>query len=140
MNYDEAREIPGKGWHWTTMNNGVVRTAQPCIRHVGDESDPFWYMKPSNESAWERCEPHATKEQAERHFYDWCLSTVTEIKLGEQQLRCRAPGCEAWTDTELGNRQLGRMFNGDPLCEAHRTREVLAQIRPFAPGMGLIHS
>ena len=32
MNYDEAREIPGKGWHWTTMNNGVVRTAQPCIQ------------------------------------------------------------------------------------------------------------
>ena len=140
MNYDKAREVPGKGWHWTTMNDGIVRTAEPCSRHVGDESDPMWYMKPSNESDWQRCEPHATRDEAERHFYDWCLETVAETRMGDQQLRCRMPDCAEWTDTVLGNLQDERLFNGDPLCEAHRTREVLAQIRPFEPGMELIHS
>ena len=151
MNYDEAREIPGKGWRWTTMNNGIVRTAEPCIRHVGDESDPMWYLKPSTEADWERCEPHATREEAEQHFYDWCLSTVTEIRLSGQMLRCVArlyrwdgqlaeDCCGSWTDTELGNRQLERMFNGDPLCDAHRDQETLALIRPFSPGLKVIHS
>lgn len=139
MNYDEAREIPGKGWHWTTMNNGVVRIAQPCITILKpfDPGSLDFSLRPSDIV---RCPPHATREEAERHYYDWCLSTVTEIKLGEQQLRCRAPSCEAWTDTLLGNRQLERMFNGDPLCDEHRTRETLAAIHPFAPGLRSIHS
>jgi hypothetical protein len=140
VNYDEARAIPGKGWHWTTMRDGVVRTAEPCIRHVGDETHPLWYMQPSKPEEWERCEPHATREEAERHYYDWCLSTATDIQLADQQLRCRAEGCEAWTDTELGNRQLERMFNGDPLCAEHRTRDVLATLHPFTPGLRSVHS
>ena len=140
MNYDEAREVPGKGWHWTTMNNGIVRTAEPCIRHVGDESDPMWYLKPSTEAAWERCEPHATQEEAERHFYDWCLSTVAEIRLSGQMRRCRMDGCRTWTGTELGNRQMERLFNGDPLCAAHRNRETLALLHPFRPRLRVIHS
>lgn len=139
MNYDEAREILGKGWHWTTMNNGVVRTAQPCITILKpfDPTSPDFSLKASDIT---RCPPHATKEDAERHYYDWCLSTVTEIKLSNQQLRCRAEGCEAWTDTELGNRQPERMFNGDPLCDEHRTRETLALIHPFRSPLGVIHS
>ena len=139
MNYDEAREIPGKGWHWTTMNNGVVRTAHPCIQ-IPEMSFEDLMRKPLMGTDITRCPPHATKEEAERHYYDWCLSTVTEIELSNQQLRCRAEGCEAWTDTELGNRQLERMFNGDPLCDAHRNRETLALIHPFTPGLGSIHS
>lgn len=139
MNYDEAREIPGKGWHWTTMNNGVVRTAQPCIQ-IPEMSVEDLMRKPLMGTNITRCEPHATREEAERHYYDWCLSTVTEIKLSNQQLRCRAEGCEAWTGTELGNRQLECMFNGDPLCDEHRTRETLALIHPFAPGLRSIHS
>ena len=68
------------------------------------------------------------------------INKSTEIKLSNQQLRCRAEGCEAWTGTELGNRQLECMFNGDPLCDEHRTRETLALIHPFAPGLRSIHS
>lgn len=140
MNYDEAREVPGKGWHWTTMNNGMVHTAEPCIRHVGDESDPMWYLKSSTNADWERCEPHATRAEATQHFYDWCLSTVTEIKMGNQQLCCRAAGCRTWTDTLLGNQQMGRMFSGDPLCDVHRNRETLARLHPFSPGLRVTHS
>lgn len=139
MNYDEARELKGGGWHWTTMNDGVVRTAQPCITIL----KPFepgsldFSLRPSDIT---RCPPHATKEDAERHYYDWCLSTVSEIKLADQQRRCRASGCSEWTDTMLGNRQLGRMFNGDPLCDAHRTPEALRALHPYAPGMMSIYS
>ena len=140
MNYDEARPLKAGGWHWTTMNDGVVRTAQPCIRHVGEKSDPFWYMQPSKPEDWVCCEPHATREEAERHFYDWCLSTVEESRMSDQQLRCRVAGCDGWSDVLLGNRQLGHLFNGDPLCEAHRSKDQLALLHPFKPGMVLVHS
>lgn len=139
MNYDEARPLKDGGWHWTTMNDGVVRTAQPCIQIL----KPFepgsldFSLKASDIT---RCEPHATREEAERHYYDWCLSSVAEIHLADQQRRCRAEGCGVFTDVMLGNRQMERMFNGDPLCPEHRTREVLAKIHPFTPGMQSIHS
>lgn len=78
MNYDQARQLKDGGWHWTTMNDGVVRTAEPCIKHIGDESDPAWFLMPYNPDDWERCEPHATREDAEKHFYEWCIESLAE--------------------------------------------------------------
>jgi len=134
-----APVVPGQALRRNAMNYGVVRTAQPCIT-ILKPLDPMSLDVSLKASDITRCPPHATKEEAERHYYDWCLSTVVEIKLSDQQLRCRAEGCEAWTDTELGNRQLDRMFNGDPLCDVHRNRETLALIHPFTSGLRSIHS
>ena len=140
MNYAEAREIPGKGWHWTTMNNGSVRTAQPCIRHIGDESDPMWYLKPWNAADWQRCLPHKTKEDAERHFYEWSLANVKEGSWDAYR-KCHAPGCEVLTNKTLSNRGFDGYFQFmDELCDEHRTREVLAVLHPFMPEIALMHS
>ena len=140
MNYDEARQLKDGGWHWTTMNDGVVRTAAPCVRHVGDESDPLWYMQPSKAEDWAYCEPHETQEDAERHFYEWCLENVTEQKYTTKQL-CSVEGCDEWSQFALGNNELGRFFGlGPNLCDAHRNREHLATLRPFHSPIRSVHS
>lgn len=117
MNYDQARPLlDGSGFRWTTMNDGQSRTAWPCLDCV---------------------EPHVTAEDAERHFYDACLASVTEARFGEWH-GCRI--CDSPTKGGLGNRANSKVFSVEPLCADHRTREHLADLHPFAPGMQLAHS
>lgn len=131
MNYDEARPLKDGGWHWTTMNDGRIRTAPPCIRLTnGDWEHP----------EFERCEPHATQEEAEHHLYVYSLSEVRE-RTWTSAHRCEAEGCEEWADKTLENDHFGQLFSaGTFLCDAHRTPEMLAELHPFQPGIRLIHS
>lgn len=138
MNYDEAREISGGGWHWTSMNDGVVRTAQPCIGPKGDIPADYLIGVTKEPIEWERCSPHATKEEAERHFYDWCLSRLVETEC-ESAERCEQ-GCGEWTNKTLENRGLSGLFKSVFLCDEHRSKEVVATLHPFRPGIQIIHS
>lgn len=139
MNYDEARQLKDGGWHWTTMNDGQVRTATPCIQHIGDESDPLWYMGEYRDEDWKRCDPHATREEAERHFYDHSLSQLRDEE-SEAAYRCETPNCGTWTNRALGNRQEWFYFRAIFLCDQHRTRAMVEQLHPFKAGVRIIHS
>lgn len=136
MNYDEARQIESGGWHWTTMNDRKVRTAWPCLRYVGPEK-PLERMMNATPDDFERCAPHATREEAERHWYDACLEAVEESNFGDWS-GCRV--CDAPTKKGLGNPQMSRAFHVDPLCDEHRTKETLSSLHPFKSGWQVIHS
>ena len=119
------------------MNDGVVRTAQPCLTILR----PFDHLKPFEPLAPEdvkRCEPHATREEAERHYYDWSLGGVSESTFRGAE-KCEY-GCGEWTNKALGSRQLGGHFPATYLCDLHRTTAILASLRPFEPGFAVTHS
>jgi len=139
MNYDEARELKEGGWHWTSMNDGRVRTAWPCrrLRYPDSKIAAATGLRNLGPNDFETCEPHATREEAERHFYDACLADTRDHGAGDWS-GCRV--CDAPTKTALGNLGLGRMFSPEPLCDEHRTREHLAELSPFHGGIALIHS
>lgn len=135
MNYAEAREVKGGGWHWTSMNDGNVRTAAPCI--TIREREGWQLGDPIPEEDIKRCEPHATKEEAERHFYDWSLETLHESEWTSAQ-KCET-GCGAWSNKSLGNHFHG--YFGDVfLCDFHRNADRVAELKPFRPDIQLIHS
>ena len=136
MNHDEARALKDGGWHWTTMNDDVVRTAAPCITidEPFDLRKPYEPPKPENVH---RCPPHATKEEAERHFYDYSLGLVTEDHYGNWE-GCAV--CDAPTKAGLSAPGISTLFSGTALCDAHRTIEHLKELNPFEPGIRLIHS
>lgn len=117
MNYDQARQLAdGSGWHWTSMNDGRVRTAGPCR----DEA------------------PHATREEAERHFYEHSLEQAKERKCS--WTACAVEGCPQPTQQTLGNTGFWLFFSETPLCDEHRSKDQLRELHPFTPGMELIHS
>lgn len=133
MNYDEARPLKDGGWHWTTMNDGMVRTAAPCIQiELTKEPIPRIAGEPTF------CPPHETREAAERHFYDHCLGSLSEATSSHAE-RC-ATGCGEWTDKALENRGLSGYFRATWLCDEHRTKEKVAELHPFKPGIQLVHS
>ena len=135
MNYDQARQTKDGGWHWTTMNDGLVRTAAPCIEF---EDMPIEEIGTRPSVVKQRCEPHATQEEAERHFYDYCLEQVKEWTTSEWHscIVCGAP-----TKRYLGNRHMGSLFSpGEAFCDEHFSPEALAEAEPFSPGIRLIHS
>ena len=138
MNYDEARQLSeGGGWHWTTKNDGVVRTAQPCVTILRpfDPLNPFAPLRPGDVK---RCEPHATREEAERHYYDWSLGNLAEAEFQSAE-KCEA-GCGTWTNRALGNSGLIGYFRSVFLCDFHRRPDVVAELRPFEPGISVVHS
>lgn len=122
MNYDQARERmgeDGKGtglWDWTSKNDGVIRPAGPC----GGGCD------------------HHTREEAERHFYDYSLARVREFTLQGQQLECNV--CGDWTAKGLDTPGLNLYSFRAMLCDKHRNREELQKLFPFKPVIALIHS
>ncbi len=131
------------------MNSGHVHTAWPCLRLAegvalrlrmedgynearrGDEVVPW-------EEAWVTCDPHGTREEAERHYYDASLAEASEYMVSWRA--CAIPECPNPTQRSLGNRGFDRHFQVVPLCDEHRTREQLAALYPFTPGMAFIHS
>ena len=122
MNYAQARQrsfsdgTPQDLWDWSTMNDGRAWVSNPC-----------------NHSC-----RHATREEAERHFYDYCLEQAQVHPQEREMRRCRV--CNAWTRNQLGNIQMWLLLQPEWLCDAHLTREFLAQVQPFAPGYTLVHS
>jgi hypothetical protein len=117
VNYDQALELETGGWHWTTFNDDVIRTAWPCLD----------------------CPPHATREEAERHFYEACLESVVERSTLESW-RCAVSDCERPSWKTLGNPQMSRCFRPVPLCTEHCNRATLRELHPFEPGLSVIHS
>lgn len=159
MNYDEARPLAdGSGWHWTSQNDGLSRMAWPCRRaadgvefrfgglsgaRIGAGLPPMLTAMRNgsvvpDDEAWVTCEPHTTREEAERHYYDASLDAASEWDCS--WTACEVPECPNPTQKMLGNMRLGRHFNATPLCDEHRTHEQLASLHPFAPGMQVIHS
>lgn len=119
MNYYEARQRTSDGrWDWTGMNDSRIFKAGPCAGH--DDG-------------------HATKEEAERHFYDWELDQLQELKgPSSTQHRCQSPGCQTFTDIALAiGGHIGVHFW---LCKDHRTRGEVARIYPFTPGLTITSS
>lgn len=133
MNYDEARQDKNGIWRWTTMNDGRIRTAPPCIQF---EEQPIEEIGRVPSKVLGMCE-HATKEEAERHFYDDCLDRVKESE-SSHWMDCAV--CGAPTKKLLGNRPFGVLFSEQPLCDDHFSKETLAELHPFSTGIYLMHS
>ena len=133
VNYDEERQTKGGHWHWTTMNDGVVRTCPPCIQVA---EVPIKDLGRVPVEVLSRCS-HATKEEAERHFYDDCLGRVTE-RGSEHWMDCGV--CGAPTKRMLGNMDLSSLFHSEPFCDEHLSEDSLKQLHPFETGIYLMHS
>ncbi len=148
MNYDQARQLgeesdaPGK-WNWSTMNDGVIRTAPPCWfpDFVWPKDDPEGIItgkiRPSGRP---RCD-HDTREEAERHHWRHEIDN-TEIRqidldAARERRRCDYPGCPEWETYRSHVRGWGY---GDSMCDAHANRASLGEMHPFHPGTRVIHS
>jgi hypothetical protein len=108
MNYYDARErADHSGWHYTVMRNGVVRPAGACADHP----------------------PHATEDEARDCFRAWLLEGARFDGTSSDWTGCKI--CDAPTKRYAETRPpLGNAF---PLCDEHRTPEVLADLTPM-PG------
>ena len=138
MNYAKARPLKDGGWHWTTMRDGLVSLAPPCRRFIGNplpDIQPF--PMPYNPDEWETCEPHATKEEAERHFHDWSIAEAREQGFGNW-MGCAV--CDAPTKRGWGSAHFSAPYGVDPLCDAHYSAQTYADLHPFEPGIALLHS
>ena len=123
MNYAQARERltqyygqPSGLWDWSTKRDDMVRRSTPCETSCA----------------------HKSPEEAERHFYDYCLEKAQVHEHPDEQRKSVI--CGAWTIKELGNNQMWLAIRPVDLCEAHLTQEYLAQAQPFKSGMAIIHS
>ena len=110
MNYDEARQTKDGIWHWTTMNDGLVRTCPPCIQMTDVPIEDLGHIPVG---VLGRCE-HATKEEAERHFYDYCFEPE-QIREGTNSHWLDCAKCGAPTKRLLGCPGLWSLINQDPL-------------------------
>ena len=135
MNYDEARQTKDGVWHWTTMNDNVVRTAAPCIQL---EDIPIEEIGTKTINVLGRCN-HVTKEEAERHFYEYCFEPE-QIREDTNMHWLDCAKCGAPTKRLLGNRGLWSLINQDPLCDEHFGVEILKELHPFHINIKLIHS
>lgn len=115
MNYEQARQRESDGrWDWTVRNDDRIWATGPCGEHT---------------------DGHATAEEAERHFYDWEVANLKPYTIAGALHPCEI--CQAWSDGGLGTPD---GFGGPILCAAHRNADGYQQVRPFAPGLTLIHS
>jgi hypothetical protein len=114
MNCYEARqrEVDGR-WDWTVMNDGIIRRAGPCRDHE---------------------DGHSTKEEAERHYWDYELSRLKEHTTGGHY-PCEV--CGALTNKELSWHHIGPTAR---LCDDHRSREQFERLNPFEPGLSVVSS
>jgi hypothetical protein len=158
MNYDQARQLgqesdaAGK-WNWTSMNDGVVRTAPPCAYPDYEWPERFDPLNPPMPTGRLRCD-HDTQEEAERHHWrsEMGHARLTEIDLdtADEQHRCQAkPGpriphqtkppdapCREWASYVITLPGIaGVQFY---VCAAHTTQ--LPNLYPFTPGLQVIHS
>lgn len=112
MNYYAARQRKDGRWDWTVMNDGVIRRCGPCSHHM---------------------DGHATKEEAERHFYDNELNNLRDVwSNSNAQMKCEVKSCGAWTQEGLVSTHL--FLTPIWLCDVHRDAEEIELIHPFSPG------
>lgn len=143
MNYDEARELASGGWHWTTKRGDQIRTAEPCIRYIGARPVDELLLDPQsryNPTDWERCEPHATKKEAEQHYWRWLLEEQCKPITYEDWQSCRVEGCGEPAKQGWGTLGWQAIALNTPLCPTHNTKEQFDSMHPFKPGVAVIHS
>lgn len=119
MNYYAARQRIGENrWDWTVEHDKVITRSGPCVLH-GDG--------------------HATKEEAERHFYDWDLQTMAVYVENDPKImhQCDAPGCKTPTDKGLATRHRWKV---QWFCDLHRIKEIFVTLNPFKPGIMITQS
>ena len=122
MNYAQARQgrnINGTQinlWDWTTRNGDQIRQSPPCTLEC----------------------THTTSEEAERHFYNYCIDNAKVYESNGIQQKCRI--CGQWTTKSFGNNQLHLILQPIALCDEHLTKECLARASPFSIGISIIHS
>ncbi len=148
MNYDQARQLaegsdaPGK-WNWSTMNDGVVRTASPCYYPDFDWNTVSTFevviagFKPTGRP---RCD-HDTREEAEHHYWVHELDRTTirllDLDAIHERRRCDFTGCREW---ETHRAHAAGWGYSDSLCDTHANRASLEGMHPFHPGTRVIHS
>ena len=160
MNYEEARQIGPSGpaagkWNWTNMNDSVQEapfTVAPCAWPDFDwpPFDPKKALADQPKvtpTGRERCD-HDTREEAERHHYDYELAGVriqrVDLSTARSRSKCDVPDCQNW---ERYQAFWPGGFVVDSLCSPHRFAkpgenqpEALRLIHPFVPGSRTIHS
>jgi|SRR5581483_8301452 len=142
MNYAEARKLSdGSGWHFTVQNDDRIWTHQ-CCRDPGPpatEEDAEKYGYEVGEPTLGKAHaPHATREEAEDCYRQWCLAKVEETLAFSDDVFPNWHGCEAVVEEKRCDTPTkgGARYNADhwpehvPLCADHRTKEaVLAQVK-----------
>src|ERR1041384_8439940 len=105
MNYHEARKLKdGSGWHFTCMNDDQIWPEGYCQDH----------------------EAHETREEAEECFLRWLLDDISEESYSDWT------GCECCgAPTKQGLASRRPLGGGYPLCDEHRTPEILAGLTPW---------
>ena len=121
MNYLQAREAKGENgkgsglWRFTQRNDNQIWAIGYCA---------------------EDCAGHDTAEGAERHWYDYEMDHARyDVAFSGAQYPCVV--CQAWT--AMGAR-LPDGYETHVLCDEHRNRAGLDQIRPFVPGRWMMVS
>lgn len=116
MNYAQARQRESDGrWDYTVRNDDRIWRTGYCADHE---------------------DGHATKEEAEKHFYDYELDQPFRIYEDiNQQAKCVV--CGEWTQNRV---MLYDGYTTYILCKDHQTKEDLMKVRPFTPGMSSIYS
>ena len=117
MNYAQSRKRDDADlWDWTVSNDSEIWRIKPCT---------------------EECH-HTTQEEADRHFYEWCLSLVSDHEITNAQYKCEV--CGVWTSHYLGNSQLRMLSFESFLCDIHRNKDELRKLHSFYSPIVIIHS
>lgn len=154
MNYAEARQRKDDlRWDWTNMNDKRVWPVGYCAgwrdwtedmaKRIGMSLEDIKRRQDTEDGPTKgkfHGDGHATKEEAERCFYEYSLDRVQQASLKGTQKVCQFPGCGDWTSHALESPGMDGLFPPTMLCHAHRNREGLMQVHPFQGGIQLIHS
>lgn len=117
MNYYAARQhIETKTWCFTYMNDGVIYTDSCCLNHD--------------------ITGHATKEEAERCYYDHQIAGLHEVKYDSYN-KCQIKGCGKLTNIALSPKH---SYSSTNLCKSHRNKESYMEVNPFNTGITIISS
>ncbi len=117
MNYYEARQqLKSKSWCFTYMNDGEIYTDSCCLDHD--------------------ITGHATKEEAEKCFYNHQVKNLLEFKYQGYE-KCQIKGCNRRTNVALGPKG---SYHSTYLCKKHRNKEGYMQVNQFEEGITIISS
>jgi hypothetical protein len=121
MNYDTPRQImqsdgsPSGKWHYTSMNDKVIRPVGYCAHG---------------------CDGHDTPEEAAEHQRQYMLATNLALDWQTSEWR----ECVICGDLTKRHAAIPLEYKTWPLCDRHRTAETVAKLYE-GPGIGMsIHS
>ena len=155
MNHDCARQRQDGRWDWTTKNDreqgayplGYCRGWHDWTQEQANRIGmPLAYLqqKQKQEDGPFRSkfhtDGHATKEEAERCFYEFCLDHALEFSYDQAMYPCDVPGCETYSSKGLRYSPMGSVISQVTLCDKHCDREGLVLARPFRDGQEIWHS